>query len=608
MLTDNQYDIIRDYVLDKYPSNKIANQQHKSIKVEHAKVKLPYTMMSMDKIKPDTNSLKQFKKTYKGPYVVSCKLDGISALYSTETGTPKMYTRGNGYIGQTIDHLIDYFNLPKTENITLRGEIIIEENKFINNWSSKYANSRNFIAGIVNNREINEERAKMLDDIDFVVYEVISPPMLKPSKQFDYLTTLQPLPNIVNYKILKQDKLTNEVLSQLLLDWRQEYKYNIDGIIVSNDDVYERKDKNPEHAFAFKMVLSEQEAESRVIDILWTASKDGLLKPRIKIEPVVIGGTTINYATGFNAKFIVDNKIGVGAVVKIIRSGDVIPYIKEITTPADIPLMPQEQYKWNSTNVDILLLNPEQDKTVSIKLITKFFKTIEVEGLGESNIKRIIDSGLNTIPLILSADKSDFLKVENFKDKMATRIYTSIQSRLSTLTLPNLAAATNIFGRGFGEKRIETIITAIPDIFNNNQTTDNDMLINKVKSIDGIGTITAKQFVENIPTFIEFIKTAKLDNLLNNSKNSKTISSEKKDTQQQQQPLKDKIIVLTGFRDKLFTKQLETMGAKIQASVTKKTTLVIAKDVNDVSGKIADAVSKNIKIITLQQFKKEYNI
>ena len=90
--------------------------------------------------------------------------------------------------------------------------------------------------------------------------------------------------------------------------------------------------------------------------------------------------------------------------------------------------MPQEQYKWNSTNVDILLLNPQQDKTVSIKLITKFFKTIEVEGLGESNIKRIIDSGLDTIPLILSADKSDFLKVENFKDKMATRIYTSIQS------------------------------------------------------------------------------------------------------------------------------------------------------------------------------------
>ena len=309
MLTDNQYDIIRDYVLNKYPSNKIANQQHKSIKVEHAKVKLPYTMMSMDKIKPDTNSLKQFKKTYKGPYVVSCKLDGISALYSTETGTPKMYTRGNGYIGQSIDHLIDYFNLPKTENITLRGEIIIEESKFINNWSSKYANSRNFIAGIVNNREINQERAKMLNDIDFVVYEVISPQMLKPSKQFDYLTTLKPLPNIVNYKILKQDTLTNEVLSQLLLDWRQEYKYNIDGIIVSNDDVYERKDKNPEHAFAFKMVLSEQEAESRVIDILWTASKDGLLKPRIKIEPVVIGGTTINYATGFNAKFIVDNKI-----------------------------------------------------------------------------------------------------------------------------------------------------------------------------------------------------------------------------------------------------------------------------------------------------------
>ena len=75
------------------------------------------------------------------------------------------------------------------------------------------------------------------------------------------------------------------------------------------------------------MVLSDQSAEAKVLDVLWSASKDGFLKPRVKIEEVNIGGAKINYATGFNAKFIQDNKIGLGAVIKIIRSGDVIPKI-----------------------------------------------------------------------------------------------------------------------------------------------------------------------------------------------------------------------------------------------------------------------------------------
>ena len=89
-------------------------------------------MWSMDKIKADTKELNKFKQKYKGPYVISCKLDGVSALYTTEGDTPKLYTRGDGKYGQTIDHLIPYLKLPTDKNITLRGEIIIKENSFKN--------------------------------------------------------------------------------------------------------------------------------------------------------------------------------------------------------------------------------------------------------------------------------------------------------------------------------------------------------------------------------------------------------------------------------------------------------------------------------------------
>ena len=91
-----------------------------------------------------------------------------------------------------------------------------------------------------------------------------------------------------------------------------------------NDKVYPRKRGNPDRD-AFKMVLGDQVAEAKVVNVIWTASKDGYLKPRVQIEPVVLGGAKIEYATGFNAKFIVDKKIGVGSVISLVGSGDVIP-------------------------------------------------------------------------------------------------------------------------------------------------------------------------------------------------------------------------------------------------------------------------------------------
>ena len=116
ILNDNEYDILREYVLKKYPENKTAKEQHTELKLNKNKVKLPYEMFSMDKIKADTKELEKFKKKYKGPYVISCKLDGVSALYSTENSSEKLYTRGNGIYGQSIDHLIPHLNLPKEKN------------------------------------------------------------------------------------------------------------------------------------------------------------------------------------------------------------------------------------------------------------------------------------------------------------------------------------------------------------------------------------------------------------------------------------------------------------------------------------------------------------
>ena len=145
--------------------------------------------------------------------------------------------------------------------------------------------------------------------------------------------------------------------------------------------------------------------------------KVGILNPRFVIEPVKLGGVTIEYATGFNGKFIEDNKIGVGAIIEIIRSGDVIPYIKSIIQPAEQAKLPDMSYHWNDTRVDMILDEIDDNEAVIEKNITAFFTSLKVDGLSEGNVKRIMKAGFKTIPKIILMKETDFEGVEGFKEK-----------------------------------------------------------------------------------------------------------------------------------------------------------------------------------------------
>ena len=364
LLSDNQYDIIKEYFEKKYPNIDANTINHTSCEIkqiEKNKVQLPYELWSMDKIKPDTNAVKKWIQKYKGPYVVSCKLDGISALYTNKNGEERLYTRGNGKEGQDISHLIKYViwkdkdkSKYKFDNyIVLRGEIIIKPSVFKDKYEKDFANPRNFVSGIVNKKTIDPN---ILYHLDFIPYEVIEPKM-KPGQAMKYIDEKW-IDKGVKYTIL--DKISNENLSQILLEWRDIYEYEIDGIIIVNDDIYDRPNKNPEYAFAFKMVISDEVAEAKVLEVIWTPSKDGYLKPRIRIEPIQLDGVVIEYATGFNAQFVNDNKIGVGSLITIRRSGKVIPHIVNVVEPAEKSMMPNMDYQWNESGVDIILKNSDE--------------------------------------------------------------------------------------------------------------------------------------------------------------------------------------------------------------------------------------------------------
>ena len=438
--------------------------------------------------------------------MLSSKLDGVSGLYSTEGDKPKLYTRGNGIEGQDVSHLIPYLKLPKTKDIVIRGEFIVPKDVFIDKYSKKYSNPRNFIAGKVNQKTIE---AGVFKDIDFVAYEVIKPELI-PSQQMDLLVNENI--DVVRNLTVQSTALSNELLSALLQDWRNDYKYEIDGVICIDNKLYPRKKGNPEHAFAFKMVLSDQIAEAKVLDVLWTPSKDGFLKPRVQIEPVVLGGATIEFATGFNGKFIEDNKIGVGALIKLVRSGDVIPHIISVIQPAETALMPNVPYEWNETNVDVILKNKSSDTTVQEKTITAFFRIIGVEGLSSGNVKRIMKAGYKTIPEIIALNKDDLLQIEGFKDKLATKISTGIKTKLEEASLPELMHATNIFGRGFGTRRLKAILDKEPDILTSSDSEGEKY--KKLMAVQGMAKKSVEKFLEKIPFFRVWMQTAKLTDKL----------------------------------------------------------------------------------------------
>lgn len=591
IMTDNEYDILENYIKEKYPSNQDVSKI--GAPVEKNKVTLPYHMASMDKIKPDTNALTNWMKKYTGPYILSCKLDGVSGLYTTEGKTPKLYTRGDGTVGQDISHLIPYVRLPKTKGIVIRGEFIIPKAIFETKYKTKFANPRNLVAGIINHKTVSETAR----DIHFVSYEVIKP-VVKPSEQMDFLGTLD-IEHVLSKNETKTT-LTNELLSETLIEWRESYIYEIDGVIVIDDKIYPRKSGNPEYAFAFKMVLSDQIAEAKVIDVIWSPSKDGYLKPRVQIEPINLGGVRIEYATGFNGAFINDNKVGIGAVIELIRSGDVIPHIRKVTVPAEEAKMPSVPFKWNDTHVDVLLEDIQGDETVKEKVITGFFRGIGVEGLSSGNISRIVQTGFDSVLKIIKMTLADFLTVEGFKEKMATKLYNGIQEKLTNASLVTIMSASNLFGRGFSEKKLELIIESYPDVLLSKE--NNTEKVRKITAIKGMSQKTAEAFVERIPDFIDFIKEAGLNNKISQSADIQIQKQQIDETH----PLFGKTIVMTGFRDTNIQEALKNVGAKLGSSVSKNTFVVLVKDLSEDTGKAADARKLGIPLMTPEVFKEKY--
>ena len=588
IVSDDMYDLVKDYLKKIDPKNAYFKRVGAD---EETKVKLPFWMGSLDKIKDDEKAINSWKKKYDGSSIISDKLDGISCLFYKNDDDIKIYTRGNGTEGQDISHLRNYITFPNItdKKFAIRGELIISRT----NWEKIKdigSNARNVVAGAIHSKIINKD---LMSNIDFIAYDILSPKM-KIEDVFNYFSKN----NIkcAYYTLWDLDNINLQSLSNHLELRRNESDYEVDGIVVYNNKIHKViNGKNPKYAFAFKSILTHEQAEVIVTDVEWNVSMHKYMKPIVKFNEVVIAGVKIKQATGFNGKFINSNIIGPGSRIVIIRSGDVIPHILKVLTPSSNskPKMPELKYKWNDTQIDIILDEDGKNKEQDIKSYTYFMAKLDVGSVKESTIKRLYENGFDTLDKILKIKVDELKQLDGFQEKSAIKIVDNF-AKIKDSDCDILLDASNILGRGFALKKIKLVSEKYPL---NKKAEILKLTVDDLLKIGGIGNVNAKQFVENIKKFYEFLD--KIGYKCNKENKKGDIKDENK-----VEILKDKKFLFTGFRNKDWEKIITDSGGKVVTAISKTTDYLVVKNKTDKSGKIDKANELGVKILDMGEFEK----
>ena len=582
-LEDQRYDMLKD-VLKKRDPNYIIPVGAKLREGEN-RTRIPFWLGSADKITPEEPKiLEKWLSDNKSPYIISEKLDGVSCLLVNKNNKINLYTRGDGHIGADISYLVPYFNLPKNlPDIVVRGELIISKEVFETKYKDKnvngrvYRNPRNMVSGLVGAKTARQG----LTDINFITYEIISSNML-PNIQLSEL-------EILNFSVVKYENVENlsmELLSEKFISFKEKSEYDLDGIIVISDNLYTRNTSgNPSYMFAFKMLTDDAIHTTEVLSVEWNISKWGQLKPVVIVKPVVLKDITIQRATAHNAKYIKDNSLGKGAIIKITRSKDVIPYILYVVKPSN-PEYPEIPFTWDKNEVNIFATN--LDNVMCIKLIAGIFEKLGIKHVSEATVSKMFENDLDDFIKIIKADKAKLSKIPGFHEKSVDRIYTNIHNGLQNVKLPTFLGASGIFGFGIGRKRIESLLQEVPDLLELDKKTAKV----KIMKVQGFSDKTADKVANNLQYAVKLIRLT--DGYITFKE------GEKKSNE-----LQGKKFVMSGFRSKELEELIVSKGGKVTTSVSKQTSgVIIANAGEKSSGKVKKAIELGVPIILKEDFEK----
>ena len=540
-------------------------------------------------------------------YVCELKIDGLSISLTYENGVLVTgATRGDGSVGEDITENLKRVKdiplvLPEPVNITVRGECYMPRASFdrVNqirqeNGEPEFANPRNAAAGTL--RQLDTKIVAKRNLATFL-YQEVSP--TDQSSQEGVLEKLARLGFVVNQeRVLAEDMEQIWDFIQKVAQLREDLPYDIDGIVIKVNDLAVQEElgftvKAPKWAVAYKFPAEEKEA--KILSVDWTVGRTGVVTPTANLTPVQLAGTTVSRATLHNVDYIAEKDIHQDDTVIVYKAGDIIPAVlrvvkdkrvsdQALAIPTHCPSCQSELLHFED-EVALRCINPLCP--AQIKEGLNHFASrdaMNITGLGPAVVEKLFAAQLvEDVAGIYRLTVDDLLTLEGFKEKSAEKLYEAIQASKEN------SAEKLLFGLGIrhvGSKVSQILLQEFHDL-DQLATADPE----RIASIDSLGMVVAESLKryfaqEGSKRLLQELKEAGVNMAYLGEKVSADAA------------LSGMTVVLTGKLERLTRSEakakLESLGAKVTGSVSKKTDLVVAG--SDAGSKLTKAQELGIQV------------
>ena len=540
-------------------------------------------------------------------YVCELKIDGLSISLTYENGVLVTgATRGDGSVGEDITENLKRVKdiplvLPEPVNITVRGECYMPRASFdrVNqirqeNGEPEFANPRNAAAGTL--RQLDTKIVAKRNLATFL-YQEVSP--TDQSSQEGVLEKLARLGFVVNKeRVLAEDMEQIWDFIQKVAQFREDLPYDIDGIVIKVNDLAVQEElgftvKAPKWAVAYKFPAEEKEA--KILSVDWTVGRTGVVTPTANLTPVQLAGTTVSRATLHNVDYIAEKDIHQDDTVIVYKAGDIIPAVlrvvkdkrvsdQALAIPTHCPSCQSELLHFED-EVALRCINPLCP--AQIKEGLNHFASrdaMNITGLGPAVVEKLFAAQLvEDVAGIYRLTVEDLLTLEGFKEKSAEKLYEAIQASKEN------SAEKLLFGLGIrhvGSKVSQILLQEFHDL-DQLATADPE----RIASIDSLGMVVAESLKryfaqEGSKRLLQELKEAGVNMAYLGEKVAADAA------------LSGMTVVLTGKLERLTRSEakakLESLGAKVTGSVSKKTDLVVAG--SDAGSKLTKAQELGIQV------------
>ena len=522
-------------------------------------------------------------------YICELKIDGLSISLTYEKGILVVgATRGDGSVGENITENLKRvkdipLTLPEKLDITVRGECYMPRASFdqVNqarqeNGEPEFANPRNAAAGTL--RQLDTAVVATRNLATFLYQE--ASPSTRDSQE-KVLKHLEQLGFVVNPKrILAEniDEIWNFI--QEVGQERENLPYDIDGVVIKVNDLAGQEElgftvKAPKWAVAYKFPAEEKEAKLLSVD--WTVGRTGVVTPTANLTPVQLAGTTVSRATLHNVDYIAEKDIRKDDTVIVYKAGDIIPAVlrvveskrlseEKLDIPSHCPSCDSHLLHFED-EVALRCINPRCPAQIKEGLIHFASRNaMNITGLGPSIVEKLFAANLvKDVADIYRLKEEDFLLLEGVKEKSASKLYQAIQASKEN------SAEKLLFGLGIrhvGSKASQLLLQHFHSIENLAQADSEE-----VASIESLGSVIAKSLQT-------YFATEGSEILLKELKEAGVNLDYKGQMVAADAALSGLTVVLTGKLERLKRSEaknkLESLGAKVTGSVSKKTDLVVA--------------------------------